>query len=466
MIDTIREFIEKNHLLRPEDAVLAAVSGGADSLCLLEVLYRLGYDVTAVHVQHHLRESAEEDARFTEEFCRKRGIPFIRRDVDVLSRRQCTGESLEEAARNLRYEALEEERRKAESTGKHAVVALAHHRNDQAETVLFHLIRGSGLRGIAGMKPRRGDYVRPLLSVTRSEIEAWMKAEGLSYCEDETNEALDASRNRIRRLVLPELAAVREDAVRQIAEAAEGFREIEEYLEKQARLWMEAHEVLPAPEGVELPAELAEEDRVLRFCVIREAVRSCGFSLKDLTREHVEAADALFEKQVGKKCFLPGSLSAERTYRGIVLKKAGGRGKNEKSETAGVKGAFRMEKRVFPHEIGQKIPEKECTKWFDYDRIKGEISFRFRKPGDLFSTKEGTHKKLKDWMIDEKIPVSERNGILLAADDEEVLWVIGYRRGESKKVTDETKRVLEITVYSEGAYEGPDQCFDSGRKGL
>ncbi len=444
MLERIEQYIEDYHLLRREDPLIAAVSGGADSLCLLEVLHRLDYQVTAVHVQHHLRESAEHDAAFTKAFAEARGIPFVRKDVDVASRVQKTGESMEEAARALRYEALEEERALLEEkAGRPAVIATAHHKNDQAETVLFHLVRGSGVRGLSGMRPRRGNIVRPLLSVTREEIEAFLTAEGISWCTDETNLDPAMTRNRIRKIVIPALSSIRTDAVEKIAETAEFMAETDDYLRRLANAWLSANAREAGKDGlVHLPLNLKKEEAILQRYVLREALRNAGISLKDVTKAHVEGLLSLFEKPVGKVIALPHGTEAERTYRAVVVRRTGER---KPTKDAGTPSS--MEIRVFPREKNQNLPEKECTKWFDYDRIKGNVSLRFRKPGDVFSTREGSHKKLKDWMIDEKIPKALRDGIEVVADGEEVLWVPGFRRGESKKITEQTKTILEITVH-------------------
>lgn len=448
MVDKIRQYIEKNGLLRRSDSVIAAVSGGADSLCLLEILYRLGMPLTAVHVQHHLRESAENDARFTEEFCRERGIPFIRKDVDVRERRAKTGESEEEAARALRYEALEAVQRELEEKNGRTVIALAHHKNDQAETVLFHLIRGSGIKGLSGIPLKRDRYIRPMLAVTREEIVSWMKAEGLPYCTDETNYMLESTRNIIRHTVIPALEAVRNDAVEKISEAAAELGETETFLDLLADRWLKDRDIYALDGRIELPETIEKEDPVLQRYLIRNAIRQLKCGLKDYGRKHIEDIVLLSGKQVGKTVDLPGKLIATRTYRGILISASSPVSAHDRIP------AWQLNIRTFLYEKNQKIPEKEYTKWFDYDKIIGEISLRFRKPGDLFSTKAGTHKKLKDWMIDEKIPKALRDRLLLVADDSEVLWVPGYRMSESKKVTEKTKTVIEITVKREAAYDG------------
>ena len=342
---------------------------------------------------------------------------------------------------------LEEERAKLEKeSGRHALIATAHHKNDQAETVLFHLIRGSGLRGLSGMRPKRGNIVRPLLQVTREEIEAFLIREGIRWCTDETNLDPAMTRNRLRLTVLPALAGIRSDAVGKIAETAEFMAETDDYFCRTAVRWLDTHARVMKAEGtVAIPLEFRKEEPVLKRYIVRETLRSLGISLKDVTRVHVEAVAELFEKPVGKTVKLPRSAEAERAYRSVVIRKTAIGGE---ADTA--LPAASMTLRVFPKEKNQKLPEKECTKWFDYDKIKGNVSLRLREAGDVFSTREGTHKKLKDWMIDEKIPKSLRDRIRVVADDEEVLWVPGYRRGESKKITDETAMILEITVKGDG----------------
>ncbi|MBR0088058.1 MAG: tRNA lysidine(34) synthetase TilS [Lachnospiraceae bacterium] len=379
MSDRIYEAVKNGRYFSSRDRVIAGLSGGADSVCLLHVLARLqkeaGFSLLAVHVHHGIRgEAADRDAAFSESFARSQGIPVkvICKCAPDVSEKQKL--SLEEAARKVRYQAFHEA---AEDFGAD-FLALAHHLNDQAETVLFHLIRGSSLKGLSGMekvreetiradrsengedlpgekseKNRKGSetaaegkkkksaggaetgekaeigeepegsgktrtirIVRPLLDITREEILAYLEAYGLSYCEDETNASLEADRNIIRTLVMPGLLQVREDADRKIAETAAYLRKTEAYLEEEARDWIREQGVFePENRRILLTKEaLAGLSEVLSSYVIRCCLEMLGAPLKDISRKHLEAAAAVAGKQNGRRLELPNGVRVTAAY--------------------------------------------------------------------------------------------------------------------------------------------------------
>ncbi|MBR6322437.1 MAG: tRNA lysidine(34) synthetase TilS [Lachnospiraceae bacterium] len=470
---TILNTIRKYEMVSPGGCVLVGFSGGADSVCLLDSLNslkeELGIHVCALHVHHMLRGAkADADAVFCREFCRERGIPFTLRYADVKAQANLSGESVEEAARTLRYRLLEEEARACGADR----IALAHHRNDSAETVLFHLIRGSGLRGLSGIPPVRGNIIRPLIETGRPEILRDLEARGLKHCEDESNDSDDASRNLIRHYALPALSSVRYDAAEKIAETGRYLAEADEYLTKQAEKLLAAHS---ANEDFAIDAALlAGEEQVMREYLVSTFLRAHGFPMKDVGRTHLAAAAALSEKSVGRRADFPGGYCAVRSYDGVCFVQKGekdrkdpapendeGNAPENASEDA-ISGKT-LVIRVFFAENPQIFPRKEYTKWFDYDKIKNQPVLRTRQPGDRISTAPGTHKKLKDWMIDEKIPQALRDSVLLVADGSDIMWAVGYRMSEEYKITGETRKVTEIRIGEEGeeSDEGQDQRIDS-----
>ncbi|MBP5254091.1 MAG: tRNA lysidine(34) synthetase TilS [Lachnospiraceae bacterium] len=496
MLDRIRKWIRDTGLFAPGDRVLAGVSGGADSVALLLVLQALAgelglSEVAAVHVHHGIRGGeADRDATFVRSFCRERGVRCFLKEVDVPAYAAEARLSLEEAARILRYRAFDEARQEwmAEHPGP-VKTALAHHRDDQAETILFRLVRGSGLKGLSGMAPvRDGVYVRPLLPVGRAEIEAFLRDAGVPWVTDSTNACADASRNRIRLEVMPALAAVRPDAAEKIAEAGAYFGEADAHFRKEAADWLARNARYADDTGrVLLPGEaIGSLDGIQREYVAAAVLRSFGVSMKDVGRVHLKQAAALAGKQPGKQARIREVLFT-KGYEGIEARRApeGGSGGTAGSAETGIGPAsaasaesaetgispgtagnagtgsggapedvrqVRLISRVFSFDPSMKIPEKEYTKWFDYDTIKGTAELRTRAPGDRFSTRRGTHRKLKDFLIDRKIPREARDSLLLAAAGPDVLWVVGVRMSEAHKVTEQTKTVLELTV--EGVHDG------------
>ena len=237
-LEKVEQYIREKTLFSKEDRVFVACSGGVDSLTLLYCLHALGYRVTAGHVHHGLRQTADRDEAHVKEWAEDRGIPCYTARVDVPARVAEKGESVEEAARNLRYEALLS---LAEQAGC-SVIALAQHADDHLETVLFHLIRGSGIRGVCGMAPKTvrrtqnsGHFsaflVRPFLFATKEEIAAYAANIGLTWVEDETNQSDDYTRNKLRHTVIPTLKEIRRDSAEKALETAEILSSADAYLQ-------------------------------------------------------------------------------------------------------------------------------------------------------------------------------------------------------------------------------------------
>ena len=461
MEERVRAFIREHRMIEAGDRIVAGISGGPDSVCLLFLLEAVcreqGASLHAVHVNHGLRgREADEDEAFVQDLCKKLAVPFSSRSFDVRERARRERISLEEAGRLCRYEAFF---READGLGG-AKVAVGHHANDQAETVLFHLFRGTGIRGLSGMEPVKGNIIRPLLCVEREEILDWLKERGISWRTDRSNESLDYTRNRIRNELLPCAGrAVNLQAVRHTAEAAEELWETERYLSGQAE---KAYEqcVLEKEQKLYLSASsFAKTDPVIGSRVLRLCLERLG-GLRDVERIHIRLLFELLEKQTGSRLDLPGNRQAVRDYRGICFQKkkqdgeAEGGKEREAAESflAAVPGSVEIDGRVwrFSLEKAQKdqiIPQKTYTKWFDYDKIKKCLVIRRRRPGDYLEiNKEHGRKKLKAYLVDEKIPASEREQLWLLADEEHILWIPGHRISEGYKVTAKTERILKVQV--------------------
>lgn len=244
----IKRYIEANQLIRPGDGVVVGLSGGPDSVFLLYALHtlqaRMGFTLRAVHVHHGIRGAeADRDEAFSEKLCAKLDIPFQAVHVAAPAYAAQHGLSLEEAARILRYEALEAARQQlGQATA--AWIAVAHHLDDQAETVLHNLVRGAGLRGLAGMENRRNHVIRPLLSIKREDILKWLKQYDIPYVTDSTNADPHYTRNRIRSTVLPELREINPEASAHIAHSAALLREADAFFHALALQYVDAHATL------------------------------------------------------------------------------------------------------------------------------------------------------------------------------------------------------------------------------
>lgn len=310
------DFCRAHHMLPPPGGVmLCAVSGGRDSMALLHFLKTVslqeGFALHAAHYNHHLRPTAGRDENLVRQYCRQRGIPLTCGGGDVAAWAREQGASLEDAARTLRYRFLE---KTADAVGAERI-ATAHHVQDNAETVLLHLLRGSGLRGLGGIPPVRGRIVRPFLETDRRDIDAYVARQGIPYAEDETNADTAYTRNRLRREILPLLEKASPGCTGRIAAAAGLLRE------EEAHLTAECEALMPPPETTEeaalsLPAALlARQDAAMARRLVRETARRLG---GELTAQQTQAVLALGS---GGALDLPGGLQAFRRPHRLTLRR-------------------------------------------------------------------------------------------------------------------------------------------------
>ncbi len=472
-------FIQKYHMAEQGDGVIAGLSGGADSVCLLRILrclrQELGIELRAVHVHHGLRGSeADRDAAFSEELCKELDIPFKTVRINAAEEAREAGISVEEAGRRARYRILEAEAllwEKDMPGRNHAPCRYTGHhgRRSSAETILHNLFRGSGLKGLSGIPPVRGRIIRPILWAQRREILDWLRAHGYPYVEDSTNSGTDYTRNLIRNELLPVITSrINGQAVQNILRAGEHICEADRYLEKTAGEWVRQHAVAAAAgnagtensneTAVFMAAELLKEDRIIRRYAVRIILRELGCPLKDITARHIDSVLELLGKGTGKEVNLPYGMTAGIEYGRLIFS----RGKEAYAmpdsiagpERSGERAAARLDFQVFPRQNQQEIPKNQYTKWFDYDKIKDTLSVRNRQTGDYITLASGGRKSVKSFMIDEKIPRESRDAVLLLAEGSHVLWIVGYRISEYYKVTEQTKNILQVQT---------DGGTDSGR---
>lgn len=435
----VLDFIREQHMVEEGDGVLAAVSGGADSVCLLFLLCsmreELAVRLAAFHLHHGLRGAeADRDEAFVKQLCEAWQVPFYSAHEDAAAYGRERGISEEEAGRELRYSHLEALADRL-SFGK---IAVAHHREDQAETVVFHLFRGTGLKGMGGIRPVRGKIIRPLLECSRQEIEGYLRENGISWCEDSTNSENTYKRNRIRNELLPWAGQyLNERASEHAAQFARFAAQADAYFEAQAEMILEAEN-----RAAVSVRTFDSQPEILKGYLVRAMIRQAGGSARNLTERHIQAVCALTGPGGGVRADLPGGLQAVRGYRELRIARP------ERLEESGILEQLgkQLQFRVYPREKQLEIPKNRCTKWFDYDRIKGTLSVRTRKEGDYFLLRDGKKKLLRRYLIDEKIPEAERDKLLLLTEGSHVLWVIGYRISEYYKVSETTEKILEVSV--------------------
>lgn len=322
MMEKIRENIRKHELIQRQDKIVVGISGGADSICLAHILWRLKeeleIDLYGVHINHGIRkETAKRDAEYVRAFCQKYEIPFfcLETDIPKISRKEKL--SQEEAGRKVRYEYFEQILREMHADK----IAVAHHQNDQAETLLLHLSRGSGIWGLAGMRPKRGKIIRPLLFVTREEIEQYLCQNKISYKEDETNKETVYARNCVRGKILPEFEKINERSVQHMAKTCERMQEATNFLQN---IVGEEYERLveKTKDGNSIfVLDLERADPFLQKELIKNMIEKTANAKKDIASVHILDVLSLAKKEVGKKISLPYELEAVREYKKIVVQK-------------------------------------------------------------------------------------------------------------------------------------------------
>ena len=428
--------------------ICVAVSGGEDSVALLHYLNALkteyGYTLLAVHCEHGIRgQESLDDMRFVERLCREWGILLYTFQEDCPARAKREKESLETAARNFRYECFSRLVRE----GKAYAIATAHHKNDEAETVLFRLARGTSLGGMSAMKEESGYLLRPFLSWTKEDITAYVQKNALAYREDKTNLELDATRNKIRLEILPKLEESIPGATGNIARFAELARADDELLCELAR------ELL----------EQTEEEFFVRFCdkkplftrAVLMALKALGLH-KDYTSAHLDSVFALQQSEKGATLDLPKNIRAEKKGDGVYLyvKKP-----EEIYPALAQEKSFSLEgfdggryEVIVSNELLADSEEGWKTLRFDKEKLPKKAIFRFRKEGDKIKAFSGDTKTLKKLFNEREIPVKERGYLPLIADEAtgEVYAVCGVEISQTIKVDEGTKNVLYISIRKRG----------------
>ncbi len=456
MVKRVLEYIKEHHMLQEGSTVAAGISGGADSVCLLFILLKIReqmpFKLIAVHVNHQIREEAGEDAAFVEALCRKWGCPFYCVTEDVEGYALARHMSTEEAGRFLRYRAFE--RVLSAEGAPEGRIAVAHNQNDNAETVLFHLMRGSGLTGLAGIRPVRGAVIRPLLCVSRPEIEAFLARNQLSYCIDRTNSEDTYTRNKIRHHVLS--YAEQEICTRtvpHIYDTSVIITETEEFIRRCAKQAAERCMTVTEQEILFDLKDFEKEEPLIQRQLLLMAIERMTESRKDISSVHIRLLQELFFRQGNGSLDLPCGLRACREYGRVRLAHAGAAFPETDAVPLLIPGTTKWGDKIqvhcelFPYEKSQNIPEKTYTKWFDYGKIVKSLVLRTRQTGDyLLTHTDGGRKSLKAYFIGEKIPVETRDRTLLLADGSHIVWVVGHRISGHYKIDRQTKTVLQIRV--------------------
>ncbi|MCL2253628.1 MAG: tRNA lysidine(34) synthetase TilS [Lachnospiraceae bacterium] len=441
------------------DHVVVGVSGGADSVCLLFILLALikeiPFTIEAAHINHLLRKEADEDMDFVKDLCEELGVPLrvFTENIKELAKKRRVG--IEEAARDYRYACFNEA--VSHNKGK---IAVAHHQDDNAETVIFNLFRGSGLKGLSGISAVRDKIIRPLLCCNRREIEAYLECQKITYITDATNSEDIYARNRIRRHIIPIANGINSEAVMHIAKTAELIRETECYLQKHTKA---AFNECATHSETQIAINLTKftgYERLIQKRILLLAIGELSSECRDISACHVDGILKIIDGGGSRRVDLPGKIVAIKEYDTLVIinhtaephfkstdiqitfNKIHGNKEEITIPDLGILLYF-----TFPYQKNENIPQKTYTKWFDYDKITSCLIFRRRKQDDyLIINQAGQHKRLKDYLINEKIPKAARDKLYVLADGSHIVWVPGLRISEEYKVTSFTETVLACTL--------------------
>ena len=451
--------------------LVIGVSGGADSICLLFLMKKIIPEdhIRVIHINHMIRGAeADEDSDFVKRICEKEGILFkeVKKDIPALAKK--SGCSEEEAGRKIRYESFENEAlswEKEEGLPDGSVrIAVAHHIEDCAETFLFNLFRGSGIRGLSGIADQRDRIIRPLLGASRKDIEEYLSKIGQDFRTDGTNADTSYARNRIRNNILPEASMVCSAAPEHIAAASRKLRDITDYLDTVTDKACE-DVVTASEEGfTEIDKKAFNElPEVIASILILKILTSMTPGKKDIGEVHARAVMDLSMGNAGKHLDLPYGISADFSHKKILLTKKGG--EESSFEEPELKIVTMRAPDMTPEEkealFDPSNPLNRYTKYFDCDKISLIASkfgittspvyeVRNRKPGDylVIKDKNGSPctKSVSDYLTDLKLSFSEKESIRVMAVGSEVVWVIGYRMGDSAKLTERTENILKVVL--------------------
>lgn len=459
MYKKVMSYIKDNNLIKSGDKVLVALSGGPDSVCLLNILYNLkaelNIEVGAAHLNHLLRDKdAFEDEEYVKTLCKSLDIPCFVKRVDINKYSKDKKMSSEMAGRDARYNFFDD----IVKDEGYTKIATAHNANDQAETILFRLMRGSGIEGLCGIKVRRDKIIRPILCLSRKEVEEYIEINNLKPRIDKTNFEKIYNRNKIRLDMIPYIKEnFNEDIIQTLNRMSVLLQKDNEFIENSARSFYEKHCIEQSDYFI-IKKEMFDNKEAVVTRVIRYALTNFSKTHYDFEMKHIYEICNLAKNNSGKAIDLPNKIYAENIYGDIYIKERININnidvKQEivvnKNEINGKKIFFdneNIEFSVLKNDSNLDLNQNNFIKYFDFDKINDSISLRKRKNGDkIIPLGMKGSKKIKDLFIDMKVPKEERDCIPLLCFDENISWIVGIRVSEEYKITNKTKNILRVIV--------------------
>ncbi|MDE5785936.1 MAG: tRNA lysidine(34) synthetase TilS [Duncaniella sp.] len=424
-MEKVRTFIKTHNLLDDGSKVLVAFSGGADSVALLTILSRLGYRCRAAHCNFHLRgHESDRDMNFVKQLCENMDIPLEVKHFDVAGRMKATGESVEMACRSLRYDWF---RRLLAADGD-TRLAVAHHLNDNVETFFLNALRGSGTAGVRGMQPRNGDIIRPLLEVTRGEIEAYLRHEHIGYVTDSTNAENTFSRNRLRNIIIPQLEESFPGAAERISHTMACLRADSTLLSDYDALLLERY--TDTTGAIDVAAIAASHPHPAE--ALYRLVRDCEITPQQIARiiSDPMASGLRFDKYTLDRGML--RPITEESFSPVTV----------------VPG---IEPLLMKHLRREEFMPRRSddTIWLDAAVLEGNPRFELRpwRRGDRFKPfgMKGS-KKLSDLFVTHRLDSNAKRAVRVLTRNDEIIWVVGLRPSRLFAVTPLTTDIIELTL--------------------
>ena len=445
----VLKFIDENHLIKKGDKILVALSGGADSVFLMHFLIkykrRFGIELAAFHLNHKLRgRDADADEKFCFDFCSKNNIEFksVSKNVKLSAKKKKV--SIEEAARELRYTELFKTSKKMKADK----IATAHNLSDNIETVFLNFVKGTGLKGLAGIPVQRENIIRPILCLTSDEIRAYLKSNKISYRFDKSNLNIDYERNYLRNEIIPKLKRrLNPQLEEKIANTSRILKDVNVFIDKQINLSAKSAANL---DGKQLKLDLKKlksQDEIFNSIFLKTIIEK-NFEI-DIDAGNIHSLIELIKSQTGKSIHLKEKIAAIRERDSIVIERE--REKRNKEIKKKIKIGQKIT--INGKEISVEITSREKMKFnpnrlIEYisgDKVKETFEIRKWKTGDRFNPigMKGS-KKISDFLADEKISSLTKKESLLLTNSGKIVWVIGMRIDENFKVTPETKKILKL----------------------
>jgi tRNA(Ile)-lysidine synthase len=455
-LDAVRTTIGAHELLAPGDGVVVGVSGGPDSVALLHALNMLNPEMNlkliVAHVDHALRSRSVIEAAFVSRLACELGLECRSKRVDVGELSRALGLSMEETGRRVRYEFFEEVRHELGARR----IATAHHSDDAVETFFLRLIRGSSLIGLRGVAAKRNNIIRPLISCDRARILEFLESNGFAFHIDESNLSSETDRNFMRNRVLPVIAERFPNYRESLRRTMELLNKENDFLERLAESsYLEVVGRADNEISLDLTKLLVQSDQIAARVIVK-AIYAASDDRTRLEEKHITALLALLKS--GSTTFgmdLPAGLVAVRRYDRLLIGRAKARSHSE-SFQINIEGPGPVAAPNSGRKLTISVLEKAAvdlaeassnTVYFDADLVGFHLTLRNRLPGDRFRPWGGAgSRKVKDILIDLKIPREERGKVDLLLSRGEIIWIVGVRRSEAAPVTAATKRVLEIVL--------------------